>query len=291
MTLPASGPISMSQVNTELLISPSTTTITMNDSGVRFLTGTSTGTTDSMQQLLGKSYVIAANSGILTSGSSYTLPQTSGVTVKVLAIAGGAGGGGGSDRTSFSGYYTGGGGGGAGGNAYATITVTPGATISFSIGGGGGGGAYRDGIYSGGSNGSAGSTTYITYNGSTVAQASTGAGGLVSPNASGGSAGGVNTGSALVSATAGGTAADSATTGGQGAPGYNVNTTVGAGTILTLGSYGTTYAEGSGGYGTSGTGYGSGGSGGGCAQSDRVNYNNIFSTAGSAGAVFIWWGY
>jgi len=147
MTLPASGPISLSQVNTELLISPSTTLITMNDSGVRFLTGTSAGTTDSMQQLLGKSYVIAANSGILTSGSSYTLPQTSGTTIKVLAIAGGAGGGGGSGRSSYSGFFDGAGGGGAGGNAYATVTVTPGATVSFSIGSAGGAGASRDGVY------------------------------------------------------------------------------------------------------------------------------------------------
>ena len=291
MTLPASGPISMSQVNTELLITPSTTLITMNDSGVRFLTGTSAGTTDSMQQLLGKSYVIAANSGILTSGSSYTLPQTSGTTIKVLAIAGGAGGGGGSNRTSFSGFYTGGGGGGAGGNAYATVTVTPGATISFSIGGGGAGGDVRSGIYSAGSNGSAGTTTYITYSGSTVAQASAGGGGVVCPTGTGGSAGGTSTGSALLSANVGGTAADSATTGGVGPAGYAINTTVGATTILTYGSAGATYPEGSPIYGTSGTIYGAGGSGGGCSQSDRVNYNNMFSTAGTVGAVFIWWGY
>jgi len=112
----------------------------------------------SMIQLLmteGKPYVIPANSGIITSGSSYTLPVTTGTSIKVLAIAGGAGGGGGSGRSSFAGFFDGAGGGGAGGNAYATVSVTPGQVITFSIGGAGGAGTSRDGIYTGGSNGMA----------------------------------------------------------------------------------------------------------------------------------------
>jgi hypothetical protein len=37
--------------------------------------------------------------------------------------------------------------------------------------------------------------------------------------------------------------------------------------------------------------YGAGGGGGGCSQSDVYNYNNIFASVGTGGAVFIWWGY
>ena len=296
MTLPVSGPISMSQVNTELLITPSTTTITMNDSGVRFLTGTSTGTTDSMQQLLGKSYVIAANSGILTSGSSYALPATSGTTIKVLAIAGGAGGGGGSSRSYARGYLTGGGGGGAGGNAYTTVSVTPGQTVYFSIGGSGAGGASRDGIYgSGGSGGSAGGTTTITVNSSNVAVATGGSGGQVSENPTryGGAAGGASAGSALVTPVAGQNAPDDTQVGGYGGNGYTINTSVGATTILTSGS---TAAGANGPYGgpaTAGVAYGGGGGAGGTAQSDVGGQQNgaWISAAGYQGAVFIWWGY
>jgi hypothetical protein len=67
MTLPTSA-ISMSQVNTELGLS-STQTISFNDSGVRYLTsesgiasgGGSSGTTNSMYELLGKAYVFQFN--------------------------------------------------------------------------------------------------------------------------------------------------------------------------------------------------------------------------------------
>jgi hypothetical protein len=295
MTLPASGPISLSQVNTELLITPSTTTITMNDSGVRFLTGTSAGTTDSMQQLLGKSYVIAANSGILTSGSSYALPQTSGATIKVLAIAGGGGGGGGSGRSSFSGFFTGGGGGGDGGNAYTTVSVTPGQTVYFSIGAAGGAGSARDGIYSSGSNGGSGTTTTITVNSSNVAVATGGGGGTVSyyDSIPGGSAGGVSAGSALVTPVAGQNAPDGTQTGGYGGNGYSINTSVGATTILTLGSTAAGAAGPGGGPATTGVAYGGGGGGGGTCQSDRGGQQNgaQIAAGGYQGAVFIWWGY
>lgn len=53
MTLPLSGPISMSQVNTELGL-PSTTIITLNDPAVRALAGIPAGTI-SMSDLYGKS--------------------------------------------------------------------------------------------------------------------------------------------------------------------------------------------------------------------------------------------
>ena len=298
MTLPVSGPISMSQVNTELLITPSTTLITMNDSGVRFLTGTSSGTTDSMQQLLGKSYVIAANSGILTSGSYYTLPQTSGTTIKIIAIAGGGGGGGGSFRNAANaGYNVGAGGGGAGGNVYlSSVTVTPGQTIYFSIGGGGAGGAPGYGVYSPTPQpGSIGTQTTVTVSGSVVAQANAGGGGAQSPTATAGSAGSAGTGSQYLSVSA---ANDGYSNnqfvgqGGVGAIGYSINTTVGASisSILTYGSAGATYYAG-GPASTASTVYGAGGGGGGTCQADQQSYQNAYPAAGTVGAVFIWWGY
>lgn len=59
MTLPV-GQISLSEVNTELVISPSSTLITMNDAAVRTLAEVGgSGTTISMQNLQGKSFVFA----------------------------------------------------------------------------------------------------------------------------------------------------------------------------------------------------------------------------------------
>jgi hypothetical protein len=245
---------------------------------------------------LGGQTVVPGNSGILTSGSSFTLPNTSGSRINVIAIGGGAGGGGGSGRTSFAGFFTGGGGGGAAGDSYAlNISVTPGQTVSFSIGGAGGAGGARDGVYTSGSNGGTGGSTSITVNGSTVAAATGGTGGLVSPNAAGGAAGTTSAGLNLITPAAGGDAATNATTGGQGARGYAINATVGVSsisTILTSGNYGTiSGAAGSGVPPTPGTIYGAGGGGGGCAQSDAQPAGNINSNAGTTGAVFIWWGY
>jgi len=294
MTLPVTpgSSLSLSQVNTEILVS-STATISLNDANVRFVAGRQTaGSSVGFSDLSGKSYVIAANSGVLTSGSSYTLPNTSGVTIKVLAIAGGAGGGGGSSRSSFAGFFDGAGGGGAGGNAYTTVSVTPGQTVYFSIGGAGSQGASRDGVYSSGSNGGSGGSTSITVNGTTVAVASGGSGGLVSPNLTGGSAGGVSTGSALVSAAGGGNG-NSSQDGGNGGNGYSINTSVGATTILTLGSAAAGADGPYGGPASTGVAYGGGGGGGGTAQSDVGGQQNgaWISGAGTGGAVFIWWGY
>lgn len=237
---------------------------------------------------------IPGNSGVLTAGTSYTLPSTSGTTINILVIAPGGGGGGGSGRTSFSGYFTGGGGGGSGGNAYVlSVPVIPGQTVTYSLGSGGTAGAVRDGIYTSGSNGGAGGSTTASVDGSTVVAASGGSGGLVSPNATGGSAGGVTIGTQLLSPNAGGTAPSSTTYGGVGSKGFNINTTVGTvlGSLLSYGSDGTTYPQGSSGSNTAGTGYGAGGSGGSCAQSDVYSPNPIYSNAGLSGAVFIWWGY
>jgi hypothetical protein len=301
MTLPVSGPISLNAVNVELQQS-GTTTISMNQTNVRTLAGVPSGKI-SMSDLYGKAYTVPGNSGIITSGTSYTLPSTCGLTIKVLAIAGGGGGGGGSGRTSYSGYFTGGGGGGAGGNSYAVVSVTPGQTISYNVGNGGSAGVTRDGIYSSGSDGGSGTYAQIIVNGTTVAYATGGSGGAVSPNATGGAAGSNNGfGSVLLTPQAGGTAGSETTYGGTGAPGYNINTTIGATTILTYGSPGVTYPQGSSNYNVAGTGYGAGGSGGSTVQSDVYNPNPDHATTGYSGstyavptfvgsAIFIWWGY
>ena len=302
MTLPVTpgSSLSLSQVNTEILVS-STATISLNDANVRFVAGRQTaGSSVSFSDLSGKSYVIAANSGILTGSGSYTLPNTSGTTVKILVIGGGGGGGGGSGRTSYSGYFTGGAGGGAGGNALYTLTVTPGTsnTISYSCGGGGAGGNIKDGVYTDAPppwDGSAGGTTTATFGG-TVAQSTGGGGGGRTDYSPGpaGTAGTASVGTQQITPIAGSQASDGATTGGTGAQGYAINTTVGLsiGSILTYGSSGSGGgSQNSGQHSSSGTVYGPGGGGGGCSQSDVYNYNNIFSSAGTQGAVFIWWGY
>jgi hypothetical protein len=247
------------------------------------------------QQLLASGIVVVpGNSGILTSGTSYTLPSTSGFKINVLVIAPGGGGGGGSGRTYASGYYTGGGSGGAGGNAYAlNVLATPGSAVTFSIGAVGSAGGVRDGVFTSGSDGTAGGVTSVTVNASVVARATGGNGGIVSPNATAGTAGSLTVGTQYLAPTNGNDAGSGTTVGGLGAKGYQLSTTVGASlaSILTYGSTGTAGAENSGQYGVAGTIYGAGGTGGGCAQSDVYNYNNMFSTAGTTGAVFIWWGY
>ena len=64
----------------------------------------------------------------------------------------------------------------------------------------------------------------------------------------------------------------------------------GTGSYAQFGSY--NYGDGYNPYSYSlGSPGGAGGGGGGCSQSDVYNYNNIFASAGTQGAVFIWWGY
>lgn len=242
--------------------------------------------------------LIAGNSGILTSGSSYILPLTSGTFINVLVIGGGGGGGGATGRVAtWSGYNTGGAGGGAGGNAYAlNIPVVPGETITISIGAAGSAGGSRDGVYSGGSNGGTGGTTSVTVGGILKAAATGGSGGGVSPDGSASSAGSTTTGTQLLSPVGGSAALTDTFTGGGGGNGYTINTTVGLalGSILTSGSAGYG-AVGNvvGGQTATSYNYGGGGGGGGAFQGDRCfEYNcSAGAATGAQGAVFIWWGY
>lgn len=298
MTTPATGPISLLDLQNEFGgVAP----ISFDEyyRGGAFVNSLvsgvpASGTLD-LNAYRGKQKIIGGNSGILTSGTAYTLPITSGTSINVLVIGGGGGGGGGSGRTFNSGYYTGGGGGGSSTAMYVlNIPVTPGQTVNYVIGAGGGGGGARDGRYSSGSNGAAGGLTSLSVNGVVKASSAGGSGGINSPTGTGGAAGlaGSSVGVVARAGTAGYNAGSGTTRGGQAAKGFTINTTatnitsiVGYGVDGTLGG-----TEGSGVRGTSGTVYGAGGSGGGCAQSDVYNYTNMLSSGGTTGAVFIWWG-
>lgn len=293
MTLPASGAISFADINTEIYGSASTATVSLNDSVVRNILRVPSGQID-MNTGHNKAYTIPGNSGVLTGGSSYTLPRTSGKTINVLAIAGGGGGGGGSGRTYWSGFTTGAGGGGSGGAAYATnVPVTPGQSVTFSIGGSGSAGDYNMGSYAPyGSAGGGGGYTTIYVNGSAVAQATPGGGGAESPTPNPGGGGGASIGSVALSSTDGGYGADSYYTegggrGGIGARGFTITTgQTSIGNIIGYGNYG---SEGENQAGGTGTVYGAGGTGGGTVQSDRHPADRMFAGPGSAGAVYLWW--
>lgn len=119
MTLP-SGTISLSQVNTELEISPSSTTINMSDAAVRALAEVPSGAI-AMSNLQGKTnaaFVAAQGGSVATQGSFkvHTFTSSGKFTVTDAGDANGSNSveylvvGGGGSGASF-----GGGGGGAGG--------------------------------------------------------------------------------------------------------------------------------------------------------------------------------
>lgn len=301
MTTPATGQISLLDLQNEF---GGTAPISLNEyyaGGLYVASAVSGIPTDGQVDLntfRGKNAIVGGNSGILTSGTSFTLPLNCGPYVNILCIGAGGGGGGGSGRTFAAGYYTGGGGGGSGGNKYALfVPVTPGQTISYSIGSGGGGGGTRDGVYSSGSSGGIGGLTSVTINSVLKCAAAGGGGGVNSPTGTGGTTGNSRDsglGTQYLIGTSGFNAGSGTTVGGQAAKGYTINTTVGLSiaSIIGYGNNGTLGGgQGSGVRGTSGTIYGAGGSGGGCSQSDVYNYTNMYSSAGTNGAVFIWWGY
>lgn len=146
MTLP-SGTILLSQVNTELGISPSTTTINMGATAVRTLAGEPSGAI-AMSDLQGKSnasYVAATGGTVTTSGNFKIHVFTSGGTFAV-SDAGNAAGSNSVDYNIISGGGGGGrDGGGAGGGGGVRTGTSPVSVqdypISIGSGGGGGGGS------------------------------------------------------------------------------------------------------------------------------------------------------
>lgn len=76
MALPASGPISLANVNVELGLG-STTTISLNQTNVRTLAGKASGTI-SMSDLLGKSNVTFTPAGGTSAGAAVALSNSGG---------------------------------------------------------------------------------------------------------------------------------------------------------------------------------------------------------------------
>lgn len=232
--------------------------------------------------------LVPGNSGVLTSGTSFNLPNTSGRLVTIICIGGGGGGGGGSSRP----VTPAGSGGGGGDIRYVTIAVTPGQTITYEVGNPGNRGAARDGIYSSGASGGAGGTTSVTVNGTVVCTAPGGGGGAVAYTSGGGGDPGFGgIGTRLLTPDAGVTATDggSNAVGGDGARGYIINTSVGVTSLATYGLAGAAGIGGSGSSGKTGTVYGGGGGGGGCNPTNDVLGDQ--PGYGGTGAVFIYWGY
>jgi len=296
MTLPSSGTITLSQIRAEF---NGPTPINLEDyyRGGSYVPNSSytsnipTSGAISLESFYGAANIVPGNSGILTTGASYTLPATSGTSIKVLVIGGGGGGGGGSSRDqNWSWGIYGGAGGGAGGNAYNTIGVIPGSTLTFFIGSAGAAGSPRDGPYSGGNSGSSGGTTVLYYSGVAYAQASGGAGGLVSQATAATSPGSALQGSAILTPQYGG-GSPGGNTGGVGGNSYTIDTRVGA-SFSDILIYGNQAAAGQPNSGsTAGNGANLGGGGGGGGNNEANNDAGCIPGNGSAGAVFIWWGY
>jgi hypothetical protein len=157
MTLPASGTISLSDIQTEF---GGSNPIGLNE----YYKGGSYVTTNDYAPNVPASGVIALsnfynskkntfNSQTFTSSTTFTLPATSNGILNVYVVAGGGGGGSSSDY--WNGY---GGNGGSGGIASQTITgLTAGNTYTITVGGGGARGVYgygyKDNPYADGFNG------------------------------------------------------------------------------------------------------------------------------------------
>jgi hypothetical protein len=260
MTLPSSGPISLSQVDTQLGYS-ATAAISMNDAAVRSLAGVGgSGTAWSMSSLYGKpagattftvtssnspyncftaagsptaagSYIFNIGSGVVQGSNVDTTPAMSigafpsGSTVRInnAGTIQGAGGDGGSGATPSGVGTTAGNPGGAGGTALAGtsgITTTLNNTGSIIGGGGGGGGGACTETVVSG-------IPHVTGGGGGGGGAGSVGGAGGGAGSGGGSAG--SAGTATAGGAAGGGGGGAAAGGGQGVVGHNGTGSGGAG--------------------------------------------------------------
>ncbi len=143
--LPASGQITMGDVNVEILKS-STAEISLNETNVRTLFGIASGQID-LNTGHGKRWVTPGSSTI-TSSTTFSVPRYAYLTVQVYGGGGGGGGGGGNDSWAYG--YNGGCGGAGGTSTFSSST----ACNAY----GGGAGCPGAGGAAGGQDGPSGST-------------------------------------------------------------------------------------------------------------------------------------
>jgi len=285
MTMPASGPISLGQANTELGLS-STALITMNDAALRTLAGVGgSGTTWSMNSLYGKTYRVVVTVTIGSNTQNY-IANTAKVTgyvagktdVTFVISAGVVVGSASTGSYAFTVDTS--------WNAGDTVTVSNSGTIIGAGGGGGAGGASVNPSTTNGVSGSAGGPAVSV--GRTVSWTNAGTTGGGGGGGGGGGANAFDDGKGNTTGIAGG--------GGGGGRGNNGGA-AGAGGASSgwttsypgsAGTAGTSASNGSGGLGGSGSVDNAGGNGGGLGSAGATGTGSPsvggYTPPGSGGA-------
>lgn len=259
MALPASGQISMSQVNTELTYS-ATAQISLNDAAVRSLAGVSSGAI-SLNELHGK-YTPFLTRLTYTADSTLVLPA---YVTEIRVKAWGAGGGS-CTYTPFGATATGG-----GGFTGADVTVAGGSSLVIRVGSGGTAGQPATG---GGLTGVfIGSATQ----GNALVVAGSGGGGGAWSNANGGTGGGGTGGQGTNGGYGGTQTAGGAGGSNGGSPGTALTGGAPGGSYSSLAGYGGAGYFGGGGGGSinGGSFYQGGGGGSGWYLPGSVNTSNL----------------